>query len=706
MEDPILTPKVHEEDSLHITVGSAMGGFLAQVAPAASRDALLADATTILRSAAVSTTRPSSQTGLIVGRVQSGKTLSYEAVIALARDNGFALVVVLTGISNPLLDQGVKRLRKDLTTSDKQGWQFLENPAGDPQGESKLRSVRDNWADPGTPAILKKTAVCLLLKHYGHIGSFKDLCTKLGWADQKVLIIDDEADQASLNTMFKAKKESPTYKNIRELREAFPNHAYLQYTATPQAPLLITISDVLSPDFVHVLEPGSDYVGGPDYFSSSNKIVRVIKGTDLEMASDLEGLPPVSLEAAMKEFVLGVSDVLAKGKLGPRSMLVHPSRLKENHGTFVRWINGIIRHWKDSMNDPTDAEDLKQSFAPAWESLHSTDTTISDFDTCWAFMKFVLQNLSINEMNTRDSSSTPVIDWESSLAFILVGGQALDRGFTVEGLSVTYMPRDPGSWTADTIQQRARFFGYKRTYLPQCRVYLEPSLQTAFKIYVEHEKHMLASLRKIQGGEATLKDWEREFYLDPSMKATRQTVMSIDTISVKMGERWIFDPRPTLADHSIEGENAAFETLFGQVAPETTSEGHRSRRVPISAVLKFLEFLPYPGGAPLPQFRALGLQLARLMDRDPDTEVTLIEMRPGPLAARTLRSSGIQPFQGRSAQYDGDRSIFDSDRVTVQVHRIAARASKNTKPFTEVMVLAVRTPDSLAGGWLLEDASE
>lgn len=706
MTDSVLTLMNSHNGPTDIVVGDAMSGFLAEVAPPPSRETLLADATNILRSSAVSTLDPSNQTGLVVGRVQSGKTLSYEAVIALARDSGFALVVVISGISNPLLDQGVKRLRKDLTAADKQGWQFLINPAGDAQDESTLKSVRDNWANPATPKMLKKTAVCLLLKHYGRIGAFKELCARLGWADQKVLIIDDEADQASLNTMFKSRKESPTYRNIRELRESFPHHAYLQYTATPQAPLLLTISDVLSPDFVHVLEPGNEYVGGPDYFGTSNKIVKVIQGTDLEMASDLDGPPPHSLETAMKEFVLGVSDVLAKGDYQTRSMLVHPSRLKENHGTFARWIRRILRFWQDSLNDPVDESDLKQSFVAAWSSLYSTDTSLSDFETCWSNMTYVLQNLSIREMNTRDSPSTPVIDWESSLAFILIGGQALDRGFTVEGLSVTYMPRDPGSWTADTIQQRARFFGYKRRYFNQCRLYLEPALEDAFKLYVEHEKHMLQSLRKIQRGEVTLKDWEREFLLDPAMKATRQSVMSIDTISVKTGERWIFDPRPMLPNHSIDAENAAFEALFGGIAYEDVGK-HRRRTVPVATILTFLEALPYPGKAPLPQFRALSLQFARLVDNNPNLDATLIEMRPGERADRTIRSSGIQPFQGRSGtSYDGDRHLLDVDRITVQVHRIAVRSSKQEDPLSEVMILAIHTPARLSSGWLLENSSE
>ena len=209
-----------------VVVGPSFTGFLDRIAPPASRDNLRSDATAILTECGVSENTPVRSTGLIVGRVQSGKTLSYEGVIALARDNGFALVVVISGISNPLLDQGVRRLKRDLTEADENGWNFLINAANDAQAESTLRSIRDNWSDPNTPQQLKKTAVCLLLKHHRRIDAFKELCARIGWSGQKVLVIDDEADQASLNVSFRRGRESATYRNILALRDTFPHHAY------------------------------------------------------------------------------------------------------------------------------------------------------------------------------------------------------------------------------------------------------------------------------------------------------------------------------------------------------------------------------------------------------------------------------------------------------------------------------------------------
>lgn len=687
-----------------VVVGTAFTGFLERVAPPAARDALRSDAATILANSRVSRDAESGRTGLVVGRVQSGKTLSYEGVIALARDSGFSLVVVISGISTPLLDQGVRRLRGDLTDAEPDGWTFLVNAGPDATTESTLRSVRDNWHDSSTPPQLKKTAVCLLLKHHGRIDAFSDLCKRIGWAGQKVLIIDDEADQASLNVSFRRGRTSATYRNIVALRDVFPHHAYLQYTATPQAPLLITITDVLSPDFVQVLEPGPEYVGGADYFASSNGLVQVIPEADLELSSDSTGQPPSSLKAALQEFVLGAADVIAAGRLETRSMLVHPSRLTEPHAAFVRWTRAIVAFWRSAIEEDPEGDGiaLRDEFRSAWQSLLSTDSGIRDFDTCWKHVRYVLRNLQIVEMNARDNPATPVISWDSSKAYVLVGGQALDRGFTVEGLSVTYMPRDPGGWTADTIQQRARFFGYKRGYLGQCRVYLEPALRDAFQMYVEHERHMIASLKEVQAGNSSLKEWKRHFLLDPAMRATRQSVTSLPTISVAPGERWIFDPRPT--SQGGTALSRLIDGTFGKASASEDAFGHQRAMVPIDQLVEMVDSVSETSESPL-ELRVLKLQIARLVDEFPQEKACWIRMRPGIESVRTLTSAGtVQPFQGRSGQYPGDRMLFDTERLTIQFHRFSVRASRESAPGPALEKLAFRVPDRLATGWLLEDS--
>lgn len=705
MSEPFLTPvSAESQSSADVVVGAAVTGFLEQVAPAAARETLRADASAILTRSGVRRDAESSRTGLVVGRVQSGKTLSYEAVIALARDSGFSLVIVISGISTALLDQGVRRLKGDLTAAEPDGWTFLVNARPDANAESTLRSVRDNWNDPSTPVQLRKTAVCLLLKHHGRIDAFTELCRRIGWAGQKVLIIDDEADQASLNVSFRRNRGSATYRNIVSLRDVFPHHAYLQYTATPQAPLLVTITDVLSPDFVHVLEPGPAYVGGSDYFSSPNGLVKVISEADLQLSSDPSGPPPESLKSALREFILGGADVIARSTLETRSMLIHPSRLTEPHAAFVRWVRAIVSFWRSAIEeDPHgDGLTLRGEFEIAWRALSLTDPDLNEFEVCWRFARYVLRNLQIVEMNARDSAGTPVISWDSSKAYILVGGQALDRGFTVEGLSVTYMPRDPGGWTADTIQQRARFFGYKRGYLGQCRVYLEPALRDAFEMYVEHERHMIASLTEVQSGDSSLKEWKRHFLLDPAMRATRQSVTSLPTISVAPGERWIFDPRPV--GHGSEELSNLVAQSFEPPDAVTDEYGHQRLLIPVDRLVEVVESLSEPTDAPL-EFRILQLQVARLADAFPDEMACWIRMRPGIESVRTLTAAGtIQPFQGRSGRYPGDRMLYDPERLTIQFHRYGVRMSRDSEPNSAMETLAFRVPDRLASGWILEDS--
>ena len=701
LDQKLVIPGETQSNS-EISIGDAVTGFLDGVAPSGAGGTLLQDASAILAESGVTADKPSARTGLVVGRVQSGKTLSYESVIALARDNGFALVVVVSGISNPLLDQGVRRLRGDLTLADERGWNFMVNAGNDGISESSLATLRDNWLDPDTPATHKKTAVCLLLKNHGRIDKFVAACQRVDWSGIKVLIVDDEADQASLNTLAKKNKPSATYKQLLAMRSSFPHHAYLQYTATPQAPLLVAISDVLSPDFVRVIEPGLGYTGGEAYFDDLNSgLIRVISENDLEMADNADGPPPDSLLEALKFFVLGGASLLANQEAATRSMLVHPSRVTAPHATFARWIRAVRRQWLASLDDPDDSLELRREFQMVHENLRATDPLIPSLDDCWPKVRYVLRNLHVIEMNTREGAATPVIDWDETKSYVLIGGQALDRGFTVEGLSVTYMPRGPGLWNADSIQQRARFFGYKKSYVGQCRVYLESSLRDAFEKYVEHERHMLDSLRDIQSGRSSLKQWEREFYLDPRMRATRQSVISIPTIRVDPGEKWLFDSSPVTSEVGVELVAKAAKWVDSLELSEGEN-GHQWASTSVSKTLSFIESLSNHASSAVPNIRALKLQLAKLSDEENDG-VSVVVMRKGSRSERTLTSNGrIQPFQGANKNYAGDRSIHDAGRITMQIHQFAVKVEKAAPPFAEMVVPTFWIPEDLAGGWMME----
>ena len=156
-------------------------------------------------------------------------------------------------------------------------------------------------------------------------------------------------------------------------------------------------------------------------------------------------------------------------------------------------------------------------------------------------------------MNARPGQ-TPEVPWYRSYGSILVGGQSMDRGFTVEGLTVTYMPRGIGVGNVDTVQQRGRFFGYKRGYLGYCRIYLEREVADAFHSYVEHEENVRRDLQSFQATGSPLTEWKRAFFLEQSLRPTRANVLDLDYMRGRFSNSW-FDPTYPLAPPSVLEEN-------------------------------------------------------------------------------------------------------------------------------------------------------
>ena len=177
------------------------------------------------------------KTGLVLGFVQSGKTASFTAVSTLARDSGFAIVILVTGNSIILRDQSTDRLSEDLVVnSEESPWAYIVEPSI-PQHLDVMQGILQDWFNPIIKSPSRKTIFISLLKHHGHL---QDLIDLIGSMDQRfrnlpTLIIDDEADQVGLNNQAlsnskdSGSRESTTYKRIGQLRNLFTHLFYLQY---------------------------------------------------------------------------------------------------------------------------------------------------------------------------------------------------------------------------------------------------------------------------------------------------------------------------------------------------------------------------------------------------------------------------------------------------------------------------------------------
>ncbi len=670
----------------------------------------------------------STRAGLVVGYVQSGKTTSMITAAAMGRDNGFGLVVFIAGTSDILLGQSRQRLASGLRLGEPDAyrrWVNFQSPKPGTEDSVRLSAALRDWLDGGDE---RATVLITVMKQHKHL---KDLAEVLQEAaehmplgDVPALVFDDEADQASPNLRAQPGKESATYRDLRLVRSALPWHTLLQYTATPQAVLLMSIADEISPDFTCVLAAGPDYVGGKYFFEDHrDSFVRVIPHSESD-ASGLESDPPDTLFEALAVFALGAAvglvDKDARGT--QRSMLIHPSQATFPHARYVSWVRNAADQWAKTLElgqeDPDRLDLVSDFFTPAYADLKATSPSLSSLDDLLGRVPGLLRKLRIEEVNAR-GGATPAIAWSTGYAWALVGGQLLDRGFTVEGLTVTYMPRGLGVGHADTVQQRARFFGYKRDYAELCRAWLDPEVSSAFEGYVSHEESVRAGLAEATRTGKSLRQWKRVFLLDRNLKPTRAAVIRLAVERPTFGDDWFLQRHVRAPDTDLNAVNRSVLDIFLQHVQFESDDGHPSRTeaqrhlvggVSVSALFEELVsgYAMYDGD--LPKYTALQLLIGNLRDQDPTMTCVVYQMSQGDARERSLRKDTdgvVELFQGANSHngeliYPGDREIRDAGALTVQIHRLAVLERPGGPTLEkDVPALAFWVPAGLADDFLV-----
>lgn len=682
------------------------------------KDRLVEETTSILSECVDPSQSDAVNTGLVIGYVQSGKTLSFTSLAALARDNQYRLVILLAGTTNNLVEQSHSRLKDDLDIEGTREWKlFSTGQKGFQQSElDRVNMELARWRR-GNPRA--RTILLVSMKQHQHLDNLATLLSDSDLSDVPTLIIDDEGDQAGINTRAKHDEESTTYSRIVELRRLFPHHSYLLYTATPQAPLLISRIDTLSPDFGRVLTPGSKYVGGQEFFvEGASRYIEPIPLGDVPDKNDPPQEPPKSLLAALRDYFIGVAIGLLEedDQQGRnRSMMIHPAVPKDEHLMFARWVKQAKENWSIILQDEDhdDYGDLVAAFEDSARELFKTYETAFTFEDVLSVLFDAIEETAVVELNTREKNRIPSIDWKGEYSWILVGGIGLDRGFTVEGLTVSYMPRSTGVGNADNIQQRARFFGYKKGYLGLCRIYLTPGNIDAFTDYVKHEESIRGSIRRHLEDGKTLKEWRRIYFLDQSLKPTRNSVILLEMYQSKGRGGWI------IPDHPFEDSEIVFdnrEVVDGIIADfdfmRYGEEGWNDKQIVpafsddirLADLLAKIGQLRYKWPDDNLQHSALMLGLERLATEEPDMRCCFYALSgpwSGVSAVRTL-SDQVPPkiknlFQGKNAKtnYPGARALISAEMITFQLHRYDIQTADKTRSIRDVPTLAVHVPDHL-----------
>lgn len=672
-------------------------------------------------------------TGLVFGYVQSGKTLSFTALTALARDNNYQIVIILAGISTNLVDQSYNRLQNDLGINQgfHRKWVMLNNPkdpSRNPQDKNTIDRELQNWRKPNTPADFKKTLLITVMKNTSHLRNLLAVLRRIDLTHVPTLIIDDEGDQASMNTKAssnaKRAKEtgvhteqemSTIYGRIRDLKNILPHHTFIQYTATPQAPLFINILDNLSPNFIQLLTPGEKYTGGREFCLENHFILREIPYSEIYNEDNIFDEAPESLKEAMRIFFLSVTSGYLmgdkKGNPRNRSMMVHPSRLVDDHGIYYEWVTLIKNEWGKVLLERPNNDETKQQyiseFREAYKDLKANAPEVQPFDELLEVLGHNINNTAVEQLNSQAGSS---VDWGSNYSFILVGGQAMDRGFTVEGLTITYMPRNKGVGNADTLQQRARFFGYKRDYLGHCRVYLDAENIHMFSEYVNHEEDIRKKLLEHKLSGQHLDELERRFVLDEMFKLTRKNVLSEDLTRTTFGNKWVRIRAPHDSEIIIKN-NREIVNGFIKKHRDLFSEdsGHNARteeqknliaKLPLKELFTdLLQLLKFTRQTDSTTYTNLKSVIDLYTDEFPPEDSFVYIMSKGNSRVRKLtKKDEIQQlFQGKNPRtgeviYPGDEKIKSNDFVTVQIHNLDFRDTD----YKNIITIAVWIPARLS----------
>ncbi len=405
--------------------------------------------------------------GPIYGHIQSGKTAVIITTIALAADNGYSNFITLTSDLNDLYEQTLDRIKRSLDS-----FQVL--------GKGDFRHhVGSNSRVPLVLVSSKNTKI---------LPKVLDLVQQLNWQRESVMIIDDEADQASLDTNInKRQGRKGVNKKITELRQILSSYSYLQTTATPQALLLQDSQTSFKPDFVVTTTPGTGYYGGDYFFSdedfqSSNHICIVpeIDVTSLITNNQI----PDTVKQSILLFFLGAAILRLQGSTKNYTYLLHTSFKQIQHSLATELVrlfqNELAVELKVAVRTSLNSmpSQFLSALQNAYRELDQTFHNIPSFNDVIAEVTRAIGSTYVMEINS--STGAGVSPNPSGRHTLYIGGQKIGRGVTVKNLLVTYYGRDANQPQMDTVLQHARMYGYRQNELPAIRIYLPQHLAVRF----------------------------------------------------------------------------------------------------------------------------------------------------------------------------------------------------------------------------------
>lgn len=472
--------------------------------------------------------------GMVVGHVQSGKTGNYSALVCKAADAGYKFIVVIAGGMNNLRDQTQARLNEYFVGQDK--GQQVGVGIGDSERKklpisltTKEKDFNKQDADKNSQGLNFdniNAPILLVIKK-----NTKTLSNVISWLEKQyknqirnhsMLLIDDESDYASINTK---EEDDPTTinKRIRKLLSLFEKSVYVAYTATPYANIFIDHQvghdelgkDIFPKDFIYALDAPTNYFGARKIFldSQNSFIYPIIDYADSfpvkHKKDHLVPILPESLKNAIRYFILNVSIRYLRGQSDKHnSMLVHISRFTNVHQHTAMLIESYMDRIKKDVLVFGMLENATEESKIIHEIKQTFDSGFTECKQNWtqtlAALTKTISTVVVREVH--QNTSVPLVyrnDMPTNA--IVIGGTSLSRGYTLEGLSISYFLRNTVFY--DTLMQMGRWFGYRQGYEDLCKIFLPESSIDSFAQIIEATEDLIDDLKRMARAKMTPYDF-------------------------------------------------------------------------------------------------------------------------------------------------------------------------------------------------------
>jgi hypothetical protein len=603
--------------------------------------------------------------GLVVGHVQSGKTANYIGLINKAADAGYKLIILIAGIHTNLRSQTQERIDEGFVGRDSDqilGGRANANILGVGNINRTFKPVSytsrahdfgkaradglgisiNNLSDPAIFVIKKNRSILTNLIEWLHgTSATGDRLT------MPMLVIDDEADNASINTSADPDKPNTINRLIRELLKTSIRNTYIGYTATPFANIFIDPDseaqlqgeDLFPRDFIVGLDAPSSYVGAKEFFLGDEDVAPMSVQID-----DTEEWLPVThkitwlvedlhhtLVDAINLFILSKGVRIIRGQAtAHHSMLVNVSRFTNVQSQVAERIYQHLDLMKSSIENrhamPTASalrDPYMRSLYDSWARYYA-DLLPESWESIQPHLHRASASIQVTEVNAR--SGAGVLNYRSytdtGLNVIAVGGNSLSRGFTLEGLTVSYFLRNTQMY--DTLLQMGRWFGYRPGYADLCRLFIKPEALDWYSYIAEATEELRDEISEMESNGLTPMDFGLAVRSHPGalLVTARNKMRTANEIVREVGlAKKLVESAVLHASSSVRQANWRTATTFirrllddgcpRETFPNPTSRSHPSqlfREVPTEVVLDFIgSFVLHPGNiemakAPLVQY--------------------------------------------------------------------------------------------------------